>query len=89
MFFFFILCLKIIQHGTINSAFIYILIYIYTFLKNDGLSYTLDSFNFFENNISYIDFIILFNLFQLFSFFILNFRHLCHNAHTDTAPVIL
>lgn len=62
-----ILCLKIIQHGTINSAFIYINIYIYTLMKNDGLSYTLGRFNFWRLNISYTD-SALFYLFHLFGF---------------------
>lgn len=67
-FFFLILCLKIIQHGTINSAYIYTHTYIYTFLKNDGLNYTFWTFLIFRKYISYIDFI-NFNLFQLFFYF--------------------
>lgn len=74
--FFLILCLKIIQHGTINSAYIYV----YTFLRNDGLNYTLDSFHFGEK---VIDLTTHFNLYQLKK----EFPTIFVTMHiTDTAP---
>lgn len=52
-------------------------------MKNDGLSYTLDSFNFWRLNISYTDSALLFYLFHLFGFCTSNFCHLSFSQCTS------
>lgn len=53
-------------------------------MKNDGLSYTLDRFNFWRLNISYTDSALLFYLFHLFWVLYLSFCHLYHSAPVVT-----
>lgn len=48
-------------------------------MKNDGLSYTLDSFNFWRLTLV-TSTLHLFYLFHLFGFHTLHFGHLYHNA---------